>query len=71
MFSVCKTTHPATAVEHVLSCHFFNQSVKSLIVAGANIIKVFHLIPDVDLSRKNYHYTGKRLIKYTSLSAEY
>ncbi|KAK7575512.1 hypothetical protein V9T40_011798 [Parthenolecanium corni] len=57
MFSVNKTTHPATAVEHVISCNFFNQSGKSLVVAGANIIRVFQLIPDVDLSRKNYHYS--------------
>lgn len=61
MFSICKSTHPATAVEHVLSCNFFNQSVKSLVVVGANIIRIFQLIPDVDLSRKNYHYTGNLL----------
>lgn len=57
MFSICKTTHLPTAVEHVICCNFFNQSVKSLVVVGANVIRVFQLIPDVDLTRKNYHYT--------------
>lgn len=59
MFSICKTTHLPTAVEHVICCNFFNQSVKSLVVVGANVIRVFQLIPDVDLTRKNYHYTGE------------
>ncbi|KAK7874284.1 hypothetical protein R5R35_007770 [Gryllus longicercus] len=52
MFSICKQSHPATAVEHALTCHFFNHSEKSLVVAGANIIRVFRLIPDVDPTKK-------------------
>lgn len=74
MFSINKTTHPATAVEHVLSCNFFNQSGKSLVVAGANNIRVFQLIPDVDLSRKNYHYSGKNSVvknKFIKCSARF
>ncbi|KAJ3661317.1 hypothetical protein Zmor_006602 [Zophobas morio] len=60
MFSICKQTHPATGVEHALACHFFSKSEKSLVTAGANIIKVFRLIPDVD---------GKaRIDKYTEMN---
>jgi cleavage and polyadenylation specificity factor subunit 1 len=58
MYSVCKLTHPATGVEHALTCHFFNRTEKSLIVAGANIIRVFRLIPDVDPAGKKDVYTG-------------
>lgn len=46
MFSVCRQTHPATAVEHAITCHFFNRSERSLVVAGANILRVFRLVPD-------------------------
>lgn len=59
MFSICKLTHPGTAVEHALTCHFFNKSEKSLVVAGANIIRVFRLIPDVDPNSKE-KYTENR-----------
>ncbi|XP_046387222.1 cleavage and polyadenylation specificity factor subunit 1 isoform X1 [Ischnura elegans] len=52
MFSICKYTHPPTAVEHAISCHFFNRNEKSLVVAGANIIRVFRLIPDADPKKK-------------------
>ncbi|EFA00240.2 cleavage and polyadenylation specificity factor subunit 1 isoform X2 [Tribolium castaneum] len=48
MFSICKQTHPATGVEHAISCHFFSKSEKSLVTSGANVIKVFRLIPDID-----------------------
>nr|CAD7606776.1 unnamed protein product [Timema genevievae] len=52
MYSISKLTHPATAVEHALSCNFFHRAEKSLIVAGANVIRVFRLIPDVDPNKK-------------------
>lgn len=46
--------HPATAVEHAICCHFFSRREKNLVVAGANIIRVFRLIPDIDpLKRDN------------------
>jgi cleavage and polyadenylation specificity factor subunit 1 len=57
MYSICKLTHPATGVEHALTCHFFSRAEKSLIVAGANMIRVFRLIPDVDPANKDV-YTG-------------
>ncbi|KOC67340.1 Cleavage and polyadenylation specificity factor subunit 1 [Habropoda laboriosa] len=58
MYSICKSTHPATGVEHAITCFFFNRSEKCLVVAGANIIRVFRLIPDVDITKKE---------KYTEL----
>jgi hypothetical protein len=58
MYSICKLTHPATGVEHALTCHFFSRTEKSLIVAGANIIRVYRLIPDVDPACKKDVYTG-------------
>lgn len=58
MYSICKLTHPATGVEHALTCYFFSRAEKSLVVAGANIIRVFRLIPDVDPASKKDVYTG-------------
>ncbi|KAJ8681514.1 hypothetical protein QAD02_017306 [Eretmocerus hayati] len=52
MYSITKSTHPATGVEHAITCNFFNRSEKSLVVAGANTIRVFRLIPDVDPAKK-------------------
>ncbi|XP_034934002.1 cleavage and polyadenylation specificity factor subunit 1 [Chelonus insularis] len=53
MYSICKSTHPATGVEHAITCYFFNRTEKNLVVAGANIIRVFRLIPDVDPSKRD------------------
>ena len=47
MYSLCKTTHHATGVELSLYCHFFNKTEKSLIVTGANVIRIFRLVPDL------------------------
>jgi len=57
MFSIAKQKHPATGVEHAVTCHFFNRSEKALVVAGANILRVFHLIPNIDPSLKE-NFTG-------------
>ncbi|KAG5324675.1 CPSF1 factor, partial [Acromyrmex heyeri] len=59
MYSICKSTHPATGVEHAITCHFFNRNEKCLVVAGANVIRVFRLIPDVDMTRRE-KYTETR-----------
>lgn len=48
MFSVCKQTHPATGIEHSISCRFFNNYEENIVTAGANILKVFRITPDVD-----------------------
>ncbi|KAK6623006.1 hypothetical protein RUM43_008858 [Polyplax serrata] len=53
MYSICKLTHPSTSVEHAISCHFYNRSETSLVVAGKNIVRVFQLIPDIDPSKKD------------------
>ncbi|RLU24961.1 hypothetical protein DMN91_003052 [Ooceraea biroi] len=59
MYSICKSTHPATGVEHAITCHFFNRLEKCLVVAGANVIRVFRLIPDIDVTRRE-KYTEMR-----------
>lgn len=48
MFSICKQSHPATGIEFSISCHFFNNHEENIVTAGANILKVFRIIPDVD-----------------------
>ena len=48
MYSLVRSVHPATGVEHSVSCCFFNIGEKNLVVAGANILRVFQLVPDVD-----------------------
>ncbi|XP_065344117.1 cleavage and polyadenylation specificity factor subunit 1 [Cloeon dipterum] len=53
MFSLCKQTHPPTAVEHSVCCNFFNRNEKSLVVAGANVLRVFRLLPDIDHKKKD------------------
>lgn len=58
MFSICKQTHEATAVEFSVTCHFFNSSEKSLVTGGANVLKVYRLIPDVDPASKE-KFTSK------------
>ncbi|KAG0711406.1 Cleavage and polyadenylation specificity factor subunit 1 [Chionoecetes opilio] len=47
MYNLCKITHPALGVELSLYCHFFSHREKSLVVAGANIIRVFRLVAEV------------------------
>lgn len=60
MYSVCKTMHPATAVEHTICCHFFSRREKNLVVAGANIIRVFRLIPDIDPQKRDIDLINNR-----------
>lgn len=47
MYTLCRTTHPATGVEHSVYCYFFHTAEKSLIIAGANILRVFRLVPEI------------------------
>jgi cleavage and polyadenylation specificity factor subunit 1 len=46
MFSMVRTPHPPTGVEHSIYANFFGHGQKNLIVAGANILRVFRLVPD-------------------------
>jgi cleavage and polyadenylation specificity factor subunit 1 len=52
MFSISKQTHPATGIEHCLTCNFFHRQEKSLVVAGTNILRVFRLIPDIEPKKR-------------------
>lgn len=57
MFSISKLTHPPTGVEHALTCYFFNRLEKSLVIAGANLIRVYRFMPDIDNTKKHL-YSG-------------
>ena len=46
MFSMLRTPHPPTGVEHSIYANFFGYGEKNLVAAGANVLKVFRLIPD-------------------------
>lgn len=48
MFSIFKQTYPATGVEHSIYCRFYGGQEKNLVVAGANVLRVFRLIPSTD-----------------------
>ncbi|KAL7640863.1 UNVERIFIED_CONTAM: hypothetical protein RMT77_008000 [Armadillidium vulgare] len=47
MYTLCRTSHLATAVEHSVYCNFFHTAEKSLIISGANVLRVFRLVPEV------------------------
>ncbi|XP_050511546.1 cleavage and polyadenylation specificity factor subunit 1 isoform X1 [Diabrotica virgifera virgifera] len=57
MFSICRQNHPATAVEHAISCYFFNKVEKCLVTAGANVLKIYRLVPDVDSRLRSERYS--------------
>ena len=52
MYTLLRSSHPATGVEHSLSCNFFTSSEKNLVVAGANVLRVFRLVPDLEAKDK-------------------
>lgn len=66
MFSICKQNHPATGVEHAVSCNFFSKAEKSLIAAGANVLKIYRLIPDVDIRARYEKFSGTTFTKCIS-----
>lgn len=47
MYNLCKITHQALGVELSLYCNFFSHRDKSLVVAGANVIRVFRLVAEL------------------------
>lgn len=59
MFSICKQNHPATGIEHAVSCYFFNKIERCLIITGANVLKVYKLVPDLEAKTRPERYTGK------------
>jgi len=46
MFSLIRTSHPATGVEHSIYASFYRSEERNLVVAGANVLKIFQLIPE-------------------------
>lgn len=48
MFSLFKQTYPATSVEHAIYCRFYGGQEKNLVIAGANVLRIFRLIPNTD-----------------------
>lgn len=48
MFSVCRQSHPATGIEFSITCRFFNNAEENIVTAGANVLKVFRILPDVE-----------------------
>lgn len=59
MFSICKQTHPATGIEFSITCRFFNNFEENIVTGGANILKVFRIIPDVDPTNTTDKFSGK------------
>ena len=57
MFSLCKQSAVATGIEFSIKCRFFNND-ENLVLAGANVLKVYRLIPHVDAAnvppKKNF-----------------
>ena len=47
MYSLIRTPHPPTGVEHAIEAHFFGPWERNLVVAGANILRIFRLVPDL------------------------
>lgn len=60
MFSIARVTHPATGIEHSITCHFFNNAEQSLVTAGANVLKVYRLVPEADPNNTTERYTDRR-----------
>ncbi|XP_064466494.1 cleavage and polyadenylation specificity factor subunit 1-like [Ornithodoros turicata] len=48
MYAVYKQTHPPTGIEHSVYCNFYNSRSKNLVVAGATVLKVYRLVPEVE-----------------------
>lgn len=52
MFSICKQVVPATGIEFVIKCKFFNNLEENLIIAGANVLKVYRVVPEFEFNTK-------------------
>jgi cleavage and polyadenylation specificity factor subunit 1 len=60
MFSICRQTVPATGIEFSIKCNFFNNQEKCLVVGGSNMLKVFRVVPEVELNSKE-KFSGELL----------
>ena len=48
MFSVIRTPHPSTGIEHSIQARFFGPWEDNLVVAGTDNLRVFRLVPDLE-----------------------
>lgn len=67
MFSICKQTVPASGIEFAIKCKFFNSLEENLVIGGANVLKVFRLVPEVELNTKE-KFSGKLLFDCKSFN---
>jgi cleavage and polyadenylation specificity factor subunit 1 len=69
MFSICKQTVPATGVEFAVKCNFFNSLEKCLVIGAANVLKVYRLLPDIELNTKE-KFNGKFIVNVRIIIVE-
>jgi hypothetical protein len=67
VFLPVRTSHPATGVEHSLYCSFFWEGERNLVVAGANLLRVFQLVPDPSIKVSNICHCQLFLICHCQL----
>ena len=48
MFSLIRTPHSSTGIEHSIQARFFGPCETNLIVAGTDNLRVFRLVPDLE-----------------------
>ena len=48
MFSIVRTPHPTTGIEHSIQARFFGPWETNLVVAGTDSLRVFRLVPDLE-----------------------
>ena len=48
MFSIIRTPHPTTGIEHSIQAKFFGPWETNLITAGTDTLRVFRLVPDLE-----------------------
>lgn len=58
MFSICRQTVAATGIEFAIKCKFFNSLEENLVVGGANVLKVYRIIPEIEINSKE-KYSGE------------
>jgi cleavage and polyadenylation specificity factor subunit 1 len=54
MYSLLRTSHPPTGVEHSIYASFFHVGEKNLVVAGSNLLKVYRLVPENVQKRESH-----------------
>ena len=49
LHTLLRTPVPASAIEHSIQCHFIDPHEVCLVTAGANMLRVFRIRPQVGL----------------------